>query len=665
MTATIDIENLLKWGTPREVNTARGPRMLRKAKPDEGFWLAWAGSKEEMRAEGISVAKDPESGSWSALWWKELPAEVLEQRAENLAASRATDADIDIPAPEGCSYMPFQRAGIRFALGKEGCLIADEMGLGKTIQTLGVINATQEIHRVLIVCPASLKMNWWRECRKWLVRDMSVGIVDGKCFPTTDVAIINYDLVHKYSDQLAFYWDLVVLDESQRIKSKKARRTKAIIGYRPSKKEAASGAVPTSGIPAKRRLCLTGTPIENRPEELWTTLNFLDPKTWGNFWGYAIKFCGAKNDGFGFRTDGASNLDLLQRTLRSTLLIRRLKRDVLKELPPKTRVLVELEVDGASAALKAERETWDRHEDELAKMQAEMELAKASNNDEAFKSAVDRFRSEATVAFTEIARVRHQTALVKLPAVIAAIKDDLEETQKILVFAHHKDMLLTMWREFERDAVLVTGETSLPDRDAAVQRFQTDPRCKVFFGSIRATGEGLNLQAATLVCFAEEDWNPSKLSQCEDRAHRIGQKDNVLVKHLLLAGSLDARMIGTIVDKQKVIDQALDEEKAAVIAEPVLFPKAPVNGSRRKLDEDGMLITEAMKVCILQGLRMLSGVCDGALKLDGFGFNKVDALVGRSLAEQTYLTARQGALGRKICRRYVRQLGEELVKNMG
>jgi SWI/SNF-related matrix-associated actin-dependent regulator 1 of chromatin subfamily A len=666
MTATVDIENLLKWSAPKECNTKRGPRILRKARPDEGFWLAWNSEQDALRSAGISIAKDQETGAWQVLWWRELDGAVLQQRAQNLEQSRATDADIEIPKPEGCEYMPFQKAGIRFAMDKTGCLIGDEQGLGKTIQCLGVINAVPEIHRVLIITKASLKFNWWRECRKWLVRPMTVGIADGDCFPSTDVVIINFDLLHKYPDKLSYFWDLVAVDEFQNCKNRKTRRAKALIGYRPSKKEIVNGAVPTSGIPAKRRLALSGTPMENRPEELWTALNFLDAKTWSSFWSYAVKYCGARNDGFGFKTDGASNLDLLQRTLRSTLMIRRLKKDVLKELPPKTRMLVELEVDGASAALKAERETWARHEDDLARMQAEMELAKASDNDAAFKSAVERFRSEATVAFTEIARVRHETALAKLPGVIAAIKEEIEDgARKILIFAHHKDMLRGMHAEFEMDAVLVTGETPLPERDSSVQRFMTDPSCTLFFGSIRACGEGLNLQAATLVCFAEEDWNPSKLSQCEDRAHRIGQKDNVLVKHWLLADSLDARMIGTIMDKQKIIDAALDDEKAAVMAEPVLFPKAPVNGSRKKLDEDAMLITEAQKRAILRGLQMLSGVCDGALKLDGQGFNRVDVAIGHSLASQNYLSGRQAALGRRVAKRYAGQLGAEIIEAMG
>lgn len=531
---------------------------------------------------------------------------------------------------------------------------------------MGIINAIPDIHRVLIICPASIKMNWYRECKKWLVRPFTIGIVDGKCFPSTDIAIVNYDLVHKYPKRLSFYWDLVVLDEAHRVKSPTARCTKAIVGYRASKKEQARGIVSTSGIPARRRLALTGTPIENRPAEIWTVLNYLDPQTWGNKWAFYKRYCDAKNNGFGFDIRGASNLSELQAKLRGSILIRRLKRDVMQDLPPITRMLVELEVDGADAAIAAERDTWNRHEADMVRMQAEMELAKVSDNEAAFKQAIERFRRESSAAFTEIARVRRETAMVKLPAAIEAINEDCGDgAGKCLVFAHHLDALHALKAAWGSEAVMVTGETLLPDRDKAVQRFQNDPSCTKFVGSIRATGEGLNLQAASVVYFVEEDWNPSKLSQCEARAHRYGQRDNVLVKHLLLAGSLDARMIGTIVDKQAIIDRALDDEKAVLVGEPVLVPKAPQNGSRKHLEDDGLLITSEQCRAILRGLQMLSGVCDGALKLDGAGFNKVDQRVGHELAQQNWLSPRQASLGRVLLKRYRKQLPQDVFDTIG
>ena len=977
----MNVETLLPWGKPKECQTKHGPRILRKARPTDEFWEAWAANQGELRSAGVSLGKDQQTQAWECCWWQTLPEEVLKARADSLKMSRAVDTkvDIEIPAPEGLAYMPFQKVGIAYAVAHKGCLIGDEMGTGKTIQTLGLINVLDDIHNVLIVTKASLKENWRRECVKWLTRKMTVGIVEGKCWPTTDVKIINFDLLHKFPKSMSFYWDLVVVDECfpagtmvntpkgqkaiesieegdevlnaigvgtvvatserttsrlveitlqtteritctpthlfltnkgwkyacdlsekhyiktheqsmrvvrspeakpyepflreilfsevedapafgegcdlqpegesktirqpnqkmegpssawekserahdleksnantsdpgtgvqhaqidrsqtdnprgkrdrtheggigtdkmlagsdvelcntavgenatgipymlqggpsvagsedllrsgrtftlhtptpgprpkkgscskgirvvsvksieltstkgakgsspgikvynlqvsghpsysigdsrlivhncQNIKGRKNIRTKALIGYKPTRKEAAAGMKPTSGINSRRRLALTGTPMENKPEEMWTTLHFLDPVAWPSFWGYAAKYCGMSNNGFGMSTAGASNLGQLQNVLRSTLMIRRLKKDVLTDLPPKTRMLVEIEVDGAREALEEEQDAWDRNEETLAKLQADLELAKASGTDAEFQAAVARFRSEATVPFTEITKVRHNTALKKLPKAIEIIHEemaDAREETKCIVFAHHRDVLQGLHQAFGTASVLVTGETAVPDRDAACQRFQKDPSCRFFVGSIRATGEGLNLQAASLVYFVEEDWNPAKLSQCEDRAHRIGQKGNVLVKHLLLPKSLDARMMGTIVDKQKILDQALDSEIVEVATTPAIFPKAPKNPTRSKLGEEGMLMTDAQRKAAHRGIQILAGVCDGAVKLDGVGLNKVDTHIGHSLAAQTWVSPRQASLCRAIAYRYRRQLGDDLLKEMG
>lgn len=661
---TTFIEALADWSAPREVFTKHGPRLLRTARPEADFWRAWTDYKSDLKSAGIAITK-ADGGQWVVQWWQPVPDAA--NREQTLAASRATTADLEIPAGNGCQYMPFQLAGIAFAKDKPACLIADEMGLGKTIQALGVINADPAVQNVLIVTKASLKTNWSREAEKWLARPMSIGIASGAEFPETDVVVINYDIVTRHRERLrARTWDLVVLDEAHQIKNRNTARAKAIIGHTPSKRAQQHGEQVEPGLVAKRKLALTGTPIENRPDELWTTLHFLDPKQWPNFYRYAARYCGGHFGRWGYVTSGASNLAELQRVLRSTLMIRRMKRDVLAELPPKTRVLVELEPAGTEDALRAEKETWARHEAQLMRIQAELELAKASEDNGDFAKAVARFRSDASVAFREIAKVRHDTAVAKLPALIEAIREDLDEADKIIVFAHHLDVLNALHAAFEKQAVLLTGATSQADRDDAVQRFQTDPACRLFIGSIRAAGEGLNLQAANMVGFAELDWNPAKMSQCEDRAHRLGQRGNVLVKHWLVPGSLDARMIGIIVDKQTIIDQALDDEPGPLkVAEPVLVPHAPQNGTRVQLEAEGLLITTAQRQSIHRGLRELAAVCDGARRLDGCGFNMVDAYIGRSLASQNDLTDRQAALGRRICRRYVRQLGQELIDAMG
>ena len=675
MNEPLDIETLVKWGKPREVNTKNGARLLRKARPTPEFYAAWGnGHREALKAAGVSMGQDRESGEWQVLHWGKLPEAVVQRRAENLELSRAAAADIAIPVPDGLALYPFQRAGVKYALrcfdpgGPGGCLIGDDMGLGKSPQSICVINAIPEINRVLVITKASLKQNFARECKKWLVRPLTVGIADSQTFPDTDIVVVNYDVIHKWPRKIGeFYWDLVICDEVQRFKNRNTIAAKVIIGYRPSKKEQAAGKVSTSGIQARRRMALTGTPIENRPEEFWTILNFVDPKNWGSFWGFAMKYCAAQDTGFGFDTHGASNLEELNRITRSTVMIRRKKTEVLTELPPKTRVVHELPTDGCEDVIGADRRVWAVHEAELEEIQARVELAKASDNEAEFKAAIASLREASRIAFTEISKVRHETVLAKLPAAIKAIEEDLEEVKKVLVFAHHTDVIKTMAAHFGGQAVMVTGETDVDQRQKLVDRFQADSTVNLFLGSIRACGEGLNLQAASLVVFVEEDWVPGKVSQCEDRAHRIGTTQNVLVKHLVLPGSIDAKMLTTIMAKQEIIDRALDDKvKVELLSEPVIVPKHESLGTRKEFSEDALLVTDPQREAVHRGLRMLAGMDgDKARELNGMGFSRIDVQIGHSLAETPRLSNRQTVLGRKLCRKYVRQLGSDLVEAMG
>jgi SWI/SNF-related matrix-associated actin-dependent regulator 1 of chromatin subfamily A len=204
---------------------------------------------------------------------------------KQIEASQATDSDIDIPVPAGLAYFPFQKAGIAYALNRKNTLIADEMGMGKGIQAIGVINTDPSISTVLVVCPATLKLNWQNELNKWLVRKMSVGIV-GNDVPETNIVIVNFDILVKWHEVLTSrVWDLLIIDESHKVKNPKAQRTQHLLG------DTKNGIEP---IEAHRKLFLTGTPIVNRPLELWTLLHAIDPQGMGrNFFGYAKRYCNA------------------------------------------------------------------------------------------------------------------------------------------------------------------------------------------------------------------------------------------------------------------------------------------------------------------------------------------------------------------------------------
>ena len=576
-------------------------------------------------------------------------------RVAALDASRASDADVDAPAPEGCEYLPFQRAGIAYALARSATLIGDEMGCGKTVQAIGVINADESIQRVLVVCPATIRLNWQRELEKWSVRPLTVGIASTTDWPQTDVTIVNWDICDRLRDRLRTEtWDLVVLDECHRAKSQTAKRTLATVGAEAYKQRPAD-----DGIVARRKLALTGTPILNRPIELFPVLHWLDPVAWPRLWSYARRYCNAHQTKYGWDLTGASNLSELQEKLRVGLMVRRLKSEVLRELPVKRRQVVVLPTNGATAVVEAESAAWAAHEQRIESLRADAELAKAED-DETYTAAVARLRDATRVAFTEMARLRHDTAVAKVPAVVAHVIDALEGgSEKVAVWAHHHDVVDAVRDGLaEYEPVVLTGDTPMADRQAAVDRFQADPTCRVFIGSITAAGVGLTLTASSHAVFAELDWVPGNVTQAEDRHHRIGQRNSVLIQHVVLDGSLDARMAQTLVAKQDIADRLLDRD-------PDPLPALPQAGTsettpRGRVAKLAERITDEGVTTIHAALRRIAGMCDGARVLDGAGFNKIDARVGHELAARPSLTARQSALGALIARKYSRQLGQDM-----
>jgi SWI/SNF-related matrix-associated actin-dependent regulator 1 of chromatin subfamily A len=581
-----------------------------------------------------------------------LSAEAAKKRVSDeaaIAASRATDTAVEIPAPPGLEYMPYQKAGIAYALSRPATLIADEMGLGKTIQAIGVINADTSIHRAIIICPASLKLNWARELQRWLLRaiDISIDRIG------TGISIINYERVAALRAEIdVTVSDLLVVDECHYLKNGKTKRTISILGK--GDRDPAKRVAP---IAARRRLFLTGTPVVNRPVELWPILHAIDPDDLGRSWnGFTARYCGAHHNGFGFDTSGATHLLELQAKLRASVMVRRLKADVLTELPPKRRQVVVIPANGAAArAVAAENAVAERHEARLTTLRVAVELAKAGTDTE-YDAAVAALSSAGRILFTEISAARHHTAVAKLPIVIEHLRESIE-VGKVVVMCHHVDIAAAIAAELH--GVVLTGETGITDRQARVDRFQTDPDCRLFIGTIGAAGVGITLTAAAHVVFAELDWVPGNISQAEDRCHRIGQAGNVLIQHIVLDGSLDARMAEILVEKQRILDAALD--RAAELPEARHF-EAPAERAataattRKDIDLESVSISPEAIEAAHHGVRRIAAFCDGAAQRDGLGFSKIDAAIGRSLAECTRLSPRQAVIAAKLCQKYRRQL---------
>ncbi len=564
---------------------------------------------------------------------------VTQARSDAIEASRAAEATVDIPAPEGLAYLPFQRAGISYITARPHTLVGDQMGLGKTIQSIGACNVLRPSN-VLIICPASLKLNWAREWARWSTLDLTVGVANGS-WPDTSVVVVNYDMIAKSRAGIdARHWDVLICDESHYLKSHKAARTIAVLGYKDK-----------PGIVATHKLFLTGTPILNRPIELWPIVHAIDAENLGRSWKYYVtRYCAGHEGRYGWDVSGASNLDELQDALRASIMLRRLKADVLTELPAKRRALVV--IDGDHPAVRAEHEAWERQEAALIALRAHM----AAASDEAEYDAVaERFRSATTQAFAELAQARHDTAIAKIPHVIehcAGVLDGSED--KIVVFAHHHDVIDALRDGLSGfNPVVLDGRvTDLAKRQEAVDRFQSDPTCRVFIGSIQAAGVGITLTASSHVVFAELDWVPANLTQAEDRTHRIGQADSVLVEHLVLQGSLDQRMVDLILSKQAITDAALDTISQG---RDDSLPAIPTVGGM-EIQRTYTPVDPGLHPLILDGLRMIASVCDGATRVDGAGFSKMDAAIGHKLAALSALTPRQAAVGFKLCNKYRRQI---------
>lgn len=447
------------------------------------------------------------------------------------------------PSPHGLEYRNYQIEGAAHMVSRSSALLADDPGTGKTIQVCGLLNyfdADPKLN-VLIVCPSSLVLNWLRELKTWLVRNRMVGIADGGGTPDSEIVIVNYEMLYRPKTFEALHrreWDFIIIDEAHRIKNPESKTTGALLALK-----------------AKRRYALTGTPILNCPVEAWPLLYWMDPTTCPSWAEYTNRYCNAfletihYKDRYGrvrkkkaWNYKGAANLGELNNLLLSSGMIRRRKADVLKELPPKERQVVELQWTGSRAPLYKE---WSL----------------GGNN---YESKVLSLAEGDKVGLDEFAKVRREIALAKVGPSVKHIEDLLVSTKKVVVFAHHKAVIAGLVARFGKYGVVsVTGETPTVERDNAVQRFQHRDDIRVFVGNIKAAGVGLTLTAASTVVFVELDPVPGNMVQAEDRCHRIGATDSrVLVQHLVFDGSLDVKLARMLIRKQKLIDMAVEGHNA-------------------------------------------------------------------------------------------------------
>jgi SWI/SNF-related matrix-associated actin-dependent regulator 1 of chromatin subfamily A len=432
-----------------------------------------------------------------------------------------------------------QKEAVQKLVENKKFILADDMGLGKTTSTI-IAALESGSKKILIICPATLKINWKREIENY--SDKSVYIAEGKNFSTdADFVIINYDIIKNFHDTkkkgesqiLDANFDLVVVDEAHYIKNATAQRTKLINDL--VKK-------------VDRLWLLTGTPMTSRPIDYFNLLSLIESPVAKNWMAYAIRYCQGYQFNVGGRkvwnVMGASNLEEL-RDRTSGLTLRRLKENVL-DLPDKIITPVYLRLKS-----KMYEEIMGEYYDWYDK------------NPEESKSL--------TVQFTKLTKIRQVIADEKISQTIELAENIVEQGKKVIIFCNFTDSLNKICEHFGKAAVKVDGSMSKPERQHSVDSFQENDKIKVFVGNIKAAGVGITLTAAEAVIMNDLSFLPSDHAQAEDRAYRYGQKNNVLVYYPIFENTIEGIIYDILNNKKQVIATVMgDNQNTADAAEEIL-----------------------------------------------------------------------------------------------
>jgi len=450
----------------------------------------------------------------------------------NIEASWAVGSNKIHHPPKGYEYLPFQHAGIDFIVNRPNTILADDMGLGKTIQAIGALNHWSNINNVLIVCPASVKYQWRNEIMKWSKKYYNILVASGRGDQRVssggpEIIIMNYDIASAYRSFIATTkWDLKIVDEFHYIMNPKAQRTLTVLSAK-----------------ADKNIFLSGSPAE-KPIELWPSLRHLDPDTYNNFWTYAHRYCDLKVKDVGTKRhgtwdfSGATNLEELNTDLRSKLMIRRLKSQVAPQLGEKRKMVVPL-------SFPFKLSTHIAYEDSfILRKTGKQVRAHTRPSPYEYDKAIAILTTERTTLDDNMAKVRRDLGVIKIPMVIDFINNALLSKNKIICYAYHREVIDRYAKYYGNKCVVIKGGVHAHTRAEVIKRFKDDPECKVFIGQIKAVGTGTDgLQDITdTAVFAEIDWSFKNMAQAEDRVHRLGQKGSALYYYLVIDGSLESYM---------------------------------------------------------------------------------------------------------------------------
>ncbi|MCZ7645385.1 MAG: DEAD/DEAH box helicase [Planctomycetota bacterium] len=542
-------EVFLKYGARREICFRPGlelPPGLRKAARDyfdgRGVLRAEAFARLESFLKTASRARHEVRCYDDAL---AFVAQVRDLASLKRRLAEEFPRGIDSPAFEkllAVPLFPYQRTGALFAAGAGRALIADEMGLGKTIQALAaaeILARTAAIERVLVVCPTSLKFQWLQEIGKFTGREATLieGLLPNRLRlykKESFYKIVNYDVVHRDLDAIrAMEPDLIVLDEAQRIKNWKTR-----------------AAISVKRLASTYALVLTGTPLENRLEELHSIVEFVDRFRLGPAFRFLANHQKADEHG---RVVGYTNLNAISETLRP-ILIRRTKQEVLSQLPPR------LEKHYFVPMTPEQRAIHDENRDIVAKIVHKWRRCGflTETDQRRLQIALQYMRMSCNSTYLCDRASDHGTKLAEVCAVLSELLERKEA--KAVLFSQWlgtHELLAPRLKERGLDFVLFHGGVPGPKRKDLVQRFREESRCRVFL-STDAGGVGLNLQHASAVLNIDQPWNPAVLEQRIGRVHRLGQRGPVQVAHFVASGTIEHGMLDVLKFKKSLFSGVLD-----------------------------------------------------------------------------------------------------------
>ena len=483
---------------------------------------------EKVYIEKLLVEKEKSYHIWGKFFEEDVLSEFWVPKSSLIKTHIIDKVEIDYSKYDHRPPLSHQKEAIEKLVGSRRFILADDMGLGKTTSTI-IAALETGAKKILIVCPASLKINWEREIANY--SDRSVYIAEGKKYSTeADFVIVNYDILKNFHDikdkdnslfsQSNF--ELVILDEAHMISNAQAQRTKIINNFVKQ---------------IKRVWLLTGTPMTSRPMNYYNLLSIIESPVAQNWMAYAIRYC----QGYQFRAGnrkvwnvtGASNLEEL-RDRTSKQILRRLKEDVL-DLPDKIITPVYLRTTSKEyKELMGEYYEWVNNKKEGS--------------------------SSLTVQFSKLMKVRKVIANEKVKQTIEFVENIIEQGKKVIIFTNFTDTLQLIHNHFGKQSVYLDGSCSKVQRQFAVDQFQENEKIKVFVGNLKAAGVGLTLTSAEVVIMNDLSFVPAEHAQAEDRAYRYGQKNNVLVYYPIFENTIEGVIYDILNKKKKVIGTVMGDE---------------------------------------------------------------------------------------------------------